>query len=366
MADENALDYSDGIGTAAADVAGRNGDPQKSTPRKPTFNSGYEKAAILIIALGEEVGAKLLKDMDRQEMERVTRAISRLERVSPEQVDYVLNEYYTLVQHRKYQLAGGYDKAKEFLINARGPAEAMLFLERYNLQLAEDGFSIIRRTDVTKLSSYIRKENHQVGALIVANLENEHAANVLGMLPDDMAISIAIRISEMGTVDPEVVDEIANDMISILGEDKVTFDEFEKGPSAVANILNAADTVTESSILEGIEKIDPDLAEEIRNQMFFFEDFILVDDRTMQIIINACPRNELTMALKGARPELMQKFTGNMSTRAKDMLVEDMEMLGPLTLNQVRESQQQIVKAMKKLVDDGKIVVVKDKTKLVE
>lgn len=340
-------------------------NPSPEETKKVVFKSGYEKAAVLLIALGVETGAKILKELRRDEVEQITRHIASMNNITAEQVEVVLEEYDDLVKKKKFQLTGGYKTAKEMLISAKGQQEADEFLRRHELGMAQDNFTLIRKTEAVKLAEYIRNEHPQIGALIVANLDNEQAADVLSHLSSELACDVAMRISNLGNISGEVIDELTGDLLEKIGTESTSFMELEKGPGAVANILNAADTTTESKVLEGIEKVDPELAEEIRNQMFFFDDFLYLEDRTLQVVINACSKSDLTMALKGVGDELMEKFTRNMSARAREILMDDMENLGPLTLSQVRDAQQGILKTMKQLQADGKIIVVKDSEKMV-
>lgn len=344
----------------------QNKDEKKEEKKKVTFLSGYQKAAVLLVALGVETGAKMIKELRRDEVEQITRFIATMDRITAEQVEAVLDEYDDLLQAKKFQLTGGYNTAKEMLISAKGQAEADEFLRRHELGLVEDNFTLIRKKKAVKLAEYIRSEQPQIGALIVANLDHEQAADVLSHLSSDLSVDIAMRISNLGNVSADVMDEITSDLLETIGTESTSFMNIEKGPGAVANILNAADTVTETKVLDGIENLNAELAEAIRSQMFFFDDFLYLEDLTLQVIINACSKSDLTMSLKGVSDKLRDKFTDNMSARAKDILLEDMENLGPLTRNQVRDAQQAILKTMKQLQADGKIIVVKDSEKLID
>lgn len=333
---------------------------QGETPviRKPGDLDGIEKAAVLLISLGVEKASRILKQLRDAEVEKITRAISDLRNVSSEVVNAVQEEYHDLMSQKKFLVEGGNDIAKNLLVEAKGQQEADEMLRKLDAKSGSDAFNIIQNAEIKNIVNFMESEHPQIAAVILAHLKVNKAADILAKLSPDFRSEVAMRMARLGNISNEVIDEL-----SIVIKDQLSeytdFSNISKGSGAVAGILNETDISTEREILESIEKVDPQLAKEIKEQMFMFEDILDLEDRTMQDIVAKINKQDLMMALKGVEPDMKGKFVSNMSTRAREILEEDLEASGPVHIKQVEEARQNILKTIKQLDLEGKISIKK-------
>jgi len=318
---------------------------------------GVEKAAILLVTLGAERAAQIYKHLNEDEIERVSIQITQLKAVSPEVKLEVLREVYNDILAREYVEQGGLDFAKSALANAMGEERAKRILERVQRSLEGNPFEFLDKADPEQLIMLLENEHPQVISLILANLSPEQASAVLGGLPDQVRYEVIKRIANMESITPDVLELLRTSLqtrISTMmgGTAKVG------GPELVAEILNRVDSNVERSVLEKLEEEDPELAEQVKNLMFVFDDFMLLDDRDLQKVIRAVKDNrDLALALKGATEELKEKFFKNMSQRMALMIKEDMEVMGRVPLREVEAAQQRIIQVAKELDEAGDIVL---------
>lgn len=318
---------------------------------------GVEKAAILLVTLGAERAAQIYKHLKEDEIEKVSIQITQLKAVSPDVKLEVLREVYNDILAREYVEQGGLDFAKSALANAMGEERAKRILERVQRSLEGNPFEFLDKADPEQLIMLLENEHPQVISLILANLSPEQASAVLGGLPDQVRYEVIKRIASMESITPDVLELLRTSLqtrISTMmgGTAKVG------GPELVAEILNRVDSNVEKSVLEKLEKEDPELAEQVKNLMFVFDDFMLLDDRDLQKVIRSVKDNrDLVLALKGATEELKEKFFKNMSQRMALMLKEDMEVMGRVPLREVEAAQQRIIQVAKELDEAGEIVL---------
>jgi flagellar motor switch protein FliG len=319
--------------------------------------SNQEKAAILFIALGPEYSAKLFQHMDDDEIERVTLEIASHKQVSAEQKAEVITEFYQMAMAKDYISTGGLEYAQSVLEKALGSDKAMDIINRLTTSLQVRPFDFLRKTDPTQLFTFIQNEHPQTIALILAYLEPDQAASVLGALPQESQADVAKRIATMDRTSPEVVREVERvlerKLSSMVNQDFTA----AGGVDSIVEVLNRVDRTTEKSIIENLEVDNPELAEEIKRRMFVFEDIVTLDDRSLQMVLRDVDSKDLSLALKGTQPEVSEKIYKNMSKRAADMLREELEFMGPVKIRDVEEAQLKVVNVIRALEEKGDITV---------
>lgn len=330
---------------------------EKNGSRKKKVLSGKEKVAIFLISIGPEVSAEVLKHMKEEEIEEVSFELARADLVDPETRDMVLMEFQELMMAQDFIISGGIDYARDVLEKALGTQRAVDIINRLTSSLQTKPFDFIRRTDPTHLVNFIQNEHPQTIALILSYLDPQKAATILASLNTDLQADIMRRIATMDRTSPEILREVERVLerkLSTLSSEDFTS---AGGIDTVVAIINNADRTTERNIIETLEEDDPDLAEEIKKKMFVFEDIITLDDKSIQKVMRNVDNNDLSKALKSVDPEVQDKIFRNMSKRAAQMLRDDMEFMGPVRLKEVEEAQQKIVSVIRKLEEQGEIVV---------
>ncbi|HOV62974.1 MAG TPA: flagellar motor switch protein FliG [Spirochaetia bacterium] len=319
--------------------------------------TGRQKAAIFLVTLGSEVSAEIFKHLREDEIESLTFEIARLDTIEPEERDKVLMEFKELMMAQDFITSGGIEYARELLEKSLGAQKAVDIINRLTSSLQVRPFDFIRRTDPAHLLNFIQQEHPQTIALILAYLEPQKASIILGALPHEIQSDVAKRIATMDRTSPEVlreVERVLEKKLSTLSSEDYTS---AGGVESIVEILNLVDRSTEKTIIESLEEEDPELAEEIKKRMFVFEDIVLLDDRAIQKVLREVDTAELAKALRGVEAEVQDKIFRNMSKRASALLKEEMEYMGPVRLKDVEETQQKIVSIIRKLEDQGDIVV---------
>lgn len=319
--------------------------------------SGIQKAAILMISLGAENSAQVVKHLADAEIEQLTLEMSNVAKVTPEQRDGVLEEFHQMCVANDYISQGGIDYAREVLERALGETRAFDIISRLSTSLKMRPFDLVRRTDPKQLFSFIQGEHPQTIALIMTHLPAEKAATLLASLNPERQADVAKRVATMGRTSPEVLKEIEKVLERKISSLAPTDYTSSGGIQSIVDVLNRTDQGTVKVVMDALEMDDPDLAEQIKRQMFVFEDIIVLDDRGIQLVLREVETKDLGLALKGTNPEVAQKIMSNMSTRASQMLKDDMEFMGPVRLRDVEEAQQRIVKVIRKLEESGAIVI---------
>ena len=319
--------------------------------------TGVQKAAILLLSLPEEAAAEILKRLDRDAVEEVTKEIASLENVPPEICNKIVEEFYNLALAQSYAEQGGILLAKKLLEKSLPKEEAENIMEQIEQTVNATPFSFLQKAESDNLLTFIQDEHPQTIALILSHLHPDKASEILAGLNQDKQLEVVMRIARMEHTNPEVIREVEKGLESRLSD--IVSQTFEKagGVETVAEILNLADRSTEKAILEQLENADPELVEEIRKLMFVFEDINLVDDRGIQTVLKEVDNADLALALKTASDELKEKIFRNMSERAAAMIKDEMEFMGPVKLADVEMAQQKIVDIVRRLDDAGEIVI---------
>ncbi len=331
--------------------------PGEKLPTNPEELEGLTKAAILLLALEPEKASSVLKSMDAESVEEVTRELAGLGRVPPELLRAVVAEFYATASAMQHAAEGSLEHARTLLNEALDPKLAAKVMQQIQTQVQKTPFSFLQRAESENLLTFIQDEHPQTIALITCHLPHHKASEVLMGLPMQKQIEVIKRIANMEQTNPEVIREVEQGLESRLSSMLVQSTEKMGGVPTVSEILNLADRSTEKSILEGLEAEDPDLVEQIRRLMFVFEDVLLVDDRGIQSVLKEVDNEELSLALKTASKELQEKILGNMSERAAQMIKEDMEFMGPVRVSDVEAAQQRIVDIVRRLEEAGEIII---------
>jgi len=319
--------------------------------------SGKEKAAILLIALGPEKSAKILKHLNEEEVEEITLEIANMGKVTQEVKDSVMEEFYQICLAQNYISEGGIAYAKEILEKAMGLNKALEIINKLTASLQVRPFDFVRKADVNQLLNFIQNEHPQTIALILSYLSPNQAGQILSSLPQEKQADVAQRIAVMDRTSPEVIKEVEyvleKKLSSMITQDYTT----TGGIQTIVDILNSVDRGTEKFIMETLEIQDAELAEEIKKRMFVFEDFVTLDNLSIHRFIREVDHNDLTIALKGATQEVRDVMFANMSKRMAEMIKEDMEFMGPVRLRDVEEAQQKIVNIIRRLEEAGEIII---------
>ncbi len=319
--------------------------------------TGRQKAAIFLVTIGSEISSEIFKHLREDEIEALTFEIARLESVDSEDRDRVLMEFQELMMAQDFITTGGIEYARELLEKSLGSQKAVDIINRLTSSLQVRPFDFVRRTDPMHLLNFIQTEHPQTIALILAYLEPQKASVILSSLPHEIQSDVAKRIATMDRTSPETlreVERVLEKKLSTLSSEDYTA---AGGVESIVEILNLVDRSTEKVIIESLEEEDPELAEDIKKRMFVFEDIVMLDDRAIQKVLREVDVSEMAKALKSVDTEVQDKIFRNMSKRAATLLKEDMEYMGPIRMKDVEESQQKIVSIIRKLEEQGEIVV---------
>lgn len=334
-------------------------EPTRATSKTLEELSNIEKSAILLIALGRELSGQIMRHLPENEIEVLTTTIAKLRSVDPDVEIEVLKEYLSALQASEFISEGGIDFARDVLEGSLGKARAEDMINRIQETLNPTGFSLLKDVDPIHLLEFIRTEHPQTIALILSQLNPGQAAQVLSQLPEDVQTDVSMRIATMEKISPEVIREIESVLDIHLKEVISGNLSASGGVKAVAAILNLVDRSTEKSILGNLEMENPELTSNIKNLMFVFEDLIILDDRSIQMVLKEVDIKELAVGLKAASDELKEKIFRNVSERVATMIQEEMDYAGPTRLSVVEESQQRIVEIVRRLEEEQQIVVVR-------
>lgn len=324
--------------------------------RKGDTLSSRRKAAVMITLLGEHA-AQVLQQFDTEQIEAISVEIARLDMVTSAQREQIITEFHELATAQEYIGEGGVEQARKVLESAFGAEKAEAYMQRITAAMQVVPFEFLKKADPQQLLGFIQDEHPQTIALILAYLPMNQASSLLTKLPQDLRADVAERIACMDQTPPEVirrVEQVLEKKVSSL-----ISTEMKKtgGPKQLVELLNRVDRATERLIMESLSENNPELAEQVKNMMFVFEDIVGLDDRAIQQILKEVDVKDLGTALKGVSPEVQRKVYDNMSERAVNMLKEDMEFMGPVKMKIVEESQQKIVAVIRRLEESGEIML---------
>ncbi|ADB73738.1 flagellar motor switch protein FliG [Geodermatophilus obscurus] len=319
---------------------------------------GVRKAAVFIAQLSKEDAGALMAKMRPREVELLTRELMKIGSVQPDDVDGVLEEFHDLMTAQRFVGRGGVEFAREILAAGLGEDKADGILSRLNVVYTEVPFASLRNADVRQLVTFLKDEHPQVTALVLAHLTAAQSAEVLSGFAPEQQAAVAHRIATMDRTSPEMVrlveEELGRRMGSLLAHQDMST---VGGVETLVEIINRSPRPTERSILEWLDSTDPELAEQVRAQMFVFEDIVTIDDRSLQLVLREVEANDLATALKGVRPDVRDKVVRNLSERAAENLAEEIELLGPVRTRTVEESQAKVVGVIRTLEEQGVLTI---------
>ncbi|MGE4538217.1 flagellar motor switch protein FliG [Desulfovibrio sp. JY] len=319
--------------------------------------TGPQKTAVLCLALGEKFTGEVFKRLERKEIARISKAMMEMETVPREQVEEVVREFNETMQVGKDMVTGGPEQVRRMLSKTLDADTAKYIMETLELDTGPTPFQELVNVSPRILAQILRNEHPQTLALILGHLHPDQAAELLQNLPSGVRAEVLMRLSKLEAVAEDMLLEVdkvlQNQLIAMGGKEGKKVG----GITAVAEILNAVDRATEEEVLSEIEEESAQMAEDIRNLMFVFEDIKGLDDRAIRELLKEVSNEELTQALKGASEELRDKFFKNLSERAATMIQEDLEIMGPIRLAEVEAAQQNVVKTVRRLEVEGKIAI---------
>lgn len=334
---------------------------QDSVPQKrlTAQMSGARKAAILMIAVGEDVAREILRSLPEMDVQRITEELAELRSVPPEISAEVVEEFWELLETQHVMMHGGLDFASRLLQETFGKerAEDLLMLVRRAQEAGQGNLGKLQKTDPQQLGKLLDSEHPQTIALVLAHLDPRRASQVLDNLSEEHKVVSIQRLAEMRQFSPEMAQKVAlilHRRLENVGDAKR---KSYSGFKAVADLMNRVNAEEAKRILEKIEEERPELALSIRNLMFTFEDLVAVPAASLREIVSGVDKRQLALALRGANEELMAQVFRAMSSRAVEMLKEDMEILGPVRSREVAAAQQEILNTARRLEAEGKVIL---------
>ncbi|MEW6167220.1 MAG: flagellar motor switch protein FliG [Pseudomonadota bacterium] len=324
---------------------------------KSNGQSGVERAAILLMSLGETEAAEVLKHMGAKDVQKVGAAMATLANVTRERATEVMERFVEELESQTSLGVGADDYVRRVLVNALGQDKASGLIDRILLGRNSKGLEALKWMETRAVADIVRAEHPQIVAIVLSYLDPDQAADVLSQLPERMKTDVLIRIARLDGIQPAALRELDEIMEKQFSGGTNLKSSSVGGIKAAATILNLMDSSEEQAIVAKIAESDQDLSQKIQDLMFVFDDLAEVDDRSIQTLLREVATDALAMALKGADPRVRDKILRNMSKRAAEMLVEDMEARGPAKLSDVEAAQKEILAAARRLADAGTIVI---------
>jgi len=315
------------------------------------------KAAIFLVSVGKEISSKILRHLSEQEVEIVSREVARLGPVSPVQAHSVMDEFERGYLAQSYMIQGGVDYAQKMLTEAFGSEAGLSIVERLQKSMGANSSDLValQKGDPGQLAKLIYNEHPQVIALVLSHLMPAQSSALLMALPRELRADVVKRMARLDQISPETVDRLAG----YISHQMKALGEFNResygGVRAVAEMLNRLDTAASEELLAAVGQESGTISDAIRDLMFIFEDIRKLGKEDIKLLLSKIDRKDLTLALKGADVETRNHFTGSMSTRSKEMLVEDIEGLGPVKIKDVELAQHKIIALVRQLQADGAI-----------
>jgi flagellar motor switch protein FliG len=330
--------------------------PAAVSPPSGTL-SGRQKAAVLLVSLGPERAAELLGHLHEDEIESLTLEMAKMRQIGAETTEAVMTEVVETTNAIDYVGYGGFEYARDVLEKSVGPALAAEMMGRLSAVIEMRPFEFLRRTPPEQICAFLRSEAPQTMALTIANLHTTLAAEVLAQLSPETQAEVALRIATMNETSPDVIKEVESVMRKKLAN--VISQEYQVagGVGSLVDILNRTDRTTERNVLDQLAESDADLAEEIRMMLFVFEDIVKLDDRSVQLLLKEVDQKDLALALRGVSEEVRDKVLSNMSQRAAEMLLEEIEYQPPQLRRVVEEAQGRVVAKVRQLEEAEAIVI---------
>lgn len=324
---------------------------------QPKFDkrSGTERAAILLLSLGEEEAAEVLKHMGAKDVQRIGAAMTQLQNISRQEVTQVLDEFTATVEEQTSIGVGVDEYLRKVLINALGEDKAAGVIDRILFGRSSKGLESLKWMDARAVAELVRHEHPQIIAIVLAYLDADQSAEILAQLPEWLRTDVVMRIATLDGIQPSALHELDQVIEKQFAGKSGIKSSVLGGVKTAANILNFMDSTQEAVLVEQILKVDEGLGTKIQDLMFVFDDLVDIDDRSMQEVLRAVPSERLLIAMKGADDGVKEKIFQNMSQRAAEMLRDDLEAKGPVRLSEVEAAQKEILAIVRKMAESGTI-----------
>jgi flagellar motor switch protein FliG len=316
--------------------------------------SGVQKAAVLLLSLGEQHAAEVLKHLGAKEVQKLGVAMTSVGNVSPEEIEQVVDEFVQALE-RPNLAAGADEYVRAVLVQALGEDRASSLIDRILMGRNTSGLDMLKWMEPRAIADLVRNEHPQIIAIVLSHLDPDQAAETLKFLPERTRAEVMVRIATLDGIPPNALNELNDVMAKQFAGNQNLKSSSIGGVKVAANILNFMDGGLDEKILEAIAQIDEPLTGQIRDLMFVFDNLAELDDRAIQTVLREVPADKLAVALRGADEKVKEKILKNMSQRAAEMLKEDMEARGPLRLAEVEAAQKEILAIVRKMADEGTI-----------
>jgi flagellar motor switch protein FliG len=323
--------------------------------KKEAERSGTERAAILLLTLGEKEAAEVLKHMGAKEVQRIGAAMAKLANVSKEEVHGIITEFSSSVESQTSVGVGAEEFLRKVLVDALGQEKASSIIDRISIGRSTKGLEALKWMDARAVAELIRLEHPQIIAIVLAYLEPDQSAEILGQLPANMRSDIMVRIATLDGVQPSALSELDDIMEKTFAGKGTTRTSALGGAKAAANIINNLEPSQEGVIMEQITQTDEALGSRIADLIFVFDNLMEIDDRSMQELLRQVASDKLLLAMKGCDDAMKEKIFKNMSQRAAEMLKDDLESRGPVKISEVEGAQKEILQTARKLAEAGTI-----------
>ena len=320
-------------------------------------DDGVEKSAILLIALGEDYASEVLKHLGPKEVQKLGYAMAALKSVPREKMESVLTEFHQTAAEATAVHVDSEAYVRSVLTKALGDDKAANLISRILQGGDTGGIEKLKWLDAPTVADLIRGEHPQIIATILVHLEKDHASEILNQFTERLRNDVVLRIATLEGIQPEALKELNDVMLRLLSGATGIKKSTMGGVRAVADILNFMGSANETTVIDSIREYDPELAQKILDEMFVFENLLDLDDRGIQLLLREIQSDSLILAMKGASEPLREKIFKNMSQRAAEMLREDLESRGPVRLSEVENEQKEILKIVRRLADEGQIVM---------
>lgn len=318
---------------------------------------GNDKAAILLLYLGPEATSKVFEHMEDTEIKRISQSMARLGHVPRSSILEVVNEFVDITDPETGIFSQGEEFVRKILEKALGPSKAEALLKELSVANFGDMTDMLANMDSKTIANFLSQEHPQTIAVVLAKLKAKQTSEIIGFLPQELQAEVVMRIADVDQVSPEIISDIEEvmriELTSAGGVQRFKVGGVEK----VVDMFNHFDRSREKQILDKLDVIKPPLAEVIRKHLFTFEDFVHLDDRGIQAIMREVSNDTLTLAMKTATDELKDKIFRNISSRAAEMIKEDLEVMGPVRLSDVERAQSEIIKIVRRMEEEGQLVI---------
>jgi flagellar motor switch protein FliG len=321
--------------------------------------SGVRKAAIFVVAVGDELGRKILQNLSEPDVRRLTEQIAELRAIPPEVSLEVVEEFHEMLDTQQYMMHGGLDYATRLLVDTFGKqrAEDLLNLVKRAQEASQSDLAMLEKVDPQQLGKFLESEHPQTIAIVLAHLDARRGSIVIDSLSEERRVEAIRRLAAMRQFSPEMAQRVAMVLHRRLENMGETGRKAYSGFKAVADLLNRMESEQTSRMLQEIEAADPAMALSIRNLMFTFDDLVTIPPASIREIVSAADKRQLALALRGAQDELRAHVFAAMSSRAAEMLKEDMEVMGPVRAREVAGAQQEILALARTLEAEGKVIL---------